>query len=306
MLDSSSKSLDFTKILNWKCNFSRSITVILIYLTTNLLKSTTYRITHPALKPYVEYILFNKAESEEGHATSFSNNNICLGILNNSKLVKTGKGSFTNVDFAGMSSYLSGMYLEPHHFVTKAELDEICIDFTPLGYYKFFGIKCKKYILDEDVIDEGFGVEGKDFFEKMFQFKRIRDRGILIEHFLLQKLRTYENQFLEQGMSILGQKTKTSIAEISKEMGCSERKLQREVKSAFNITPKQYQRIIRFRKCLNDLKFQRAENLTEIAYNNGFNDQSHFVKEVNTFTGKSPSKLYQSLRNINDQVLIAV
>ncbi|ABZ96561.1 Hypothetical protein LEPBI_I0419 [Leptospira biflexa serovar Patoc strain 'Patoc 1 (Paris)'] len=34
-------------------------------------------------------------------------------------------------------------------------------------------------------------------------------------------------------------------------------------------------------------------NLTEIAHNNGFFDQSHFNKELKLFTGKSPKTFFE-------------
>ena len=54
------------------------------------------------------------------------------------------------------------------------------------------------------------------------------------------------------------------------------------------LTPKLYNQINRFQKSLR-LVTAGNESLTAIAYECGYADQSHFIREFKTFTGHTPS-----------------
>lgn len=255
----------------------------------------------------MQYILFNKSTNSGGKATSFSNSNICLGILKDSRLERKNCDTLTNEVKTGIHSYISGMYLDPHYFVAQGELDEICIDFTPLGFYKFFKFKAKKYILGEDVLSEGLGRNAIFSFEQVFEQSDDIERGKMIERILLEGLLDIESNFLEKSIYAMRNDYQQSIFDVVKVLGCNERKLQRTFQTEFDITPKQFLRINRFRSVMNAITESKGlQNFTALAYQHGFNDQSHLVKEIRKFTGQSPKQLATSLHNIDDKVVVAV
>ncbi len=268
----------------------------------------TYKIQSTALKKYVQYILFNYSTEHTTNrlVTSYANNNICLGIIkdnvlnegvNQEKLIKAKPG---------IHSYISGMYLAPHRFRATGTLDEICIDFTPLGYYQFFRNPLKTYILEENIIAEAWGKNAIFFFEKVFDEAGLRQRGALIENFLLKKLLSTEHGFLQQCLyEIHSTHGKTTLYELGKNLQCSEKKIIRSFGDKLDITPKDYMKILRFRNALTLLK-SKTLSLTEIAYELDYYDQSHFIKDINFFTGLPSKKLYHSLHNIKDDVLVSV
>jgi AraC-like DNA-binding protein len=56
------------------------------------------------------------------------------------------------------------------------------------------------------------------------------------------------------------------------------------------INPKQYHRIVRFNNLLPNI--HRKKNIchwTDLAYQFGYYDQVHFIKDFKTFYGKTPS-----------------
>lgn len=68
------------------------------------------------------------------------------------------------------------------------------------------------------------------------------------------------------------------------------RKLERLFKKHVGITPKLYARIVWFN---HSLKISTNHTtLTELAYEAGFFDQNHFIKEIKGFTQKAPSELF--------------
>ncbi len=268
-----------------------------------------HQIQSPELKGLVEYILFNYREqtNEKRRITSYANTNICLGIIQEKKLIQTEKKVKSVATGQPINAYLSGMYLAPHHFELNGTLDEICIDFTPLGYYHFFKFPAPTYLLEQDILRHLFGTNATDVFTTIFQEKDFPIRGQLVEQFLLTKLDIFNNPFLHQSLQLIHQhQGNLTIRDINQQLNCSEKKLIRAFKSYFNLSPKAYLRIVKFRKALQQIHFAPFKKLTQIAYESGYYDQSHFIKEFQFFTEKSPRQLQKSLQNVQKKVIIEV
>jgi len=241
----------------------------------------------------------------EGSFTSFANTNVCLGILRNKQIERTANSQYGFGPAHKICSYITGIYLEPFQFGVTGEHDEICLDFTPLGFYSFFKFRIKTYLLDDDVLLESFGEKGKAFFEKVFIEETPERRGSLIEAFLLKRFNKFENTFLASGLSCLHSSNgQVGISEVSKLLKCNEKKLYRCFHDYLDITPLDYKRIVRFRYALNNI-VAKKKKLTEAAYECDYYDQSHFIKEVKFFTHFTPRQCTSHLQSIENTVLIS-
>ena len=58
--------------------------------------------------------------------------------------------------------------------------------------------------------------------------------------------------------------------------------------------PKDYLRVVRFQKALHSLQIQPQISLTQLAYECGYYDQAHFIKEFKRFSGYTPTE-YKSV-----------
>jgi AraC-like DNA-binding protein len=70
--------------------------------------------------------------------------------------------------------------------------------------------------------------------------------------------------------------------------------LQRRFKKQVGVPLKRYEHISRFELALNRLATVDYSELTSIAFELGYTDQSHFIKEFQEFAGMSP---YHFVRN---------
>jgi transcriptional regulator GlxA family with amidase domain len=66
------------------------------------------------------------------------------------------------------------------------------------------------------------------------------------------------------------------------------RQLERNFKKQIGVSPKQLGKVIRLQTALKMLLDQKSENLTDIAYESEYFDQSHFIKDFREFTGINP------------------
>lgn len=267
-----------------------------------------YHIKSPVLKPYVQYILFNICEDAnyKGVIRSFANTNYCLGIVKDKQLCKDKEGNVFMKEKVGINSYLSGIYLEPYNFLANGQLDEICIDFTPLGYYHFFNTPAKTLITDDDLIRETFGKESLNFFTEIFEEKNMLRRGELIEFFLNLKFHSFSATLLFEAITLIEKKKGCiSISAMAQELNCSEKKIFRLFEHYLDLSPKEYIRVCRFRYALRLLTDTRKDFASQ-AYELGFADQSHMTREIKFFTGTTPKLLSRDVRTINESVFTMV
>lgn len=90
-----------------------------------------------------------------------------------------------------------------------------------------------------------------------------------------------------------------NLRAIQTDLNISERSLERYFKQYVGISPKLYARISRFQSTLENLRKTKPGRLTNIAYQNGYFDQSHFIRAFQEFAGTNPKCF---LLHANEQV----
>ena len=93
---------------------------------------------------------------------------------------------------------------------------------------------------------------------------------------------------------IIDNKGQASITDICNQLHLTERTFERRFIAAVGVPAKQFAKMIQFQLSLEQITVRDYSKLTDIVYNNGFADQSHFIKVFKAFTGKTPKKFVQS------------
>lgn len=84
------------------------------------------------------------------------------------------------------------------------------------------------------------------------------------------------------------------LSAILKDLDLNERTFQRIFKKYVGITPNQYRRICQFQVSFSQVRSKEFDKLTDVAYDNGFSDQSHFIRSFKEFTQTTPNDYLQS------------
>ncbi len=85
-----------------------------------------------------------------------------------------------------------------------------------------------------------------------------------------------------------------SVKWLTTEMGISQRQLARRFQQAVGLSPMEYISVNRFINSLKHLKKYPAESLTSVAYESGYYDQSHFIRDYKSYTGHTPGEVIQA------------
>lgn len=89
--------------------------------------------------------------------------------------------------------------------------------------------------------------------------------------------------------------TATSVRELADDSGLSQRRFIELFTRQVGITPKLYSRIQRFQRTLQQVHARRQVDWCELAFDAGYYDQSHLIRDFQQFSGLSPTQ-YRALR----------
>ncbi|NQY25381.1 MAG: helix-turn-helix transcriptional regulator [Campylobacteraceae bacterium] len=89
------------------------------------------------------------------------------------------------------------------------------------------------------------------------------------------------------------------IEELSSLLNISRRSIDRLFKKYLGISANIYLRIIKIKYSREELRNVSFDTLTNVGYNNGYFDQSHFIREFKTFMQKSPKQYVKEKKTLS-------
>lgn len=117
----------------------------------------------------------------------------------------------------------------------------------------------------------------------------------LITHFLKNRLLRTTRQLpagIPETISyIIQRKGMINIEDLASRNFLSSRQFERNFKELTGFSPKLYSRIIRFQSVLEQYHL-KGKSMTDIAYEAGYYDQSHFIRDFKEFSGHNPGEYF--------------
>jgi len=143
-----------------------------------------------------------------------------------------------------------------------------------------------------DILDK----ESVGFYNRLMDQPLLEQKVKVLEAFLTERLhkakQDQKKMRLVEGLchSISRNNDSFDLDRLAAEFGFSERYIQRLFLNYVGITPKSFFSVQRFNKSLGLVRSANM-SLTNIAYECGYYDQAHFIKEFKSYTGLTPSQL---------------
>lgn len=192
---------------------------------------------------------------------------------------------------------LWGQTIQPLSFTTTGTHSMLGIRFLPHTAACFFDEPIETFNGQvTDFIDIA-GKQGRLLYMQLLEAPSLNTRIELLEKFLLARLARFKLKFPRLAMvnSIMRELNRDDFFEnldtIAIRYGISSRYLQKLFIQHCGLSPNLYSKINRFQKSL-QLVAGKGLSLTAIAYECGYYDQSHFIKDFKYFTGFAPSHFY--------------
>lgn len=245
-----------------------------------------------ALKPYVKCYYVYEAETNLAFEdTVFPSG--CMEIIFN---LGTGKWKrFTGDEYVNTPAIeLWGQIIRPLPIQSLGRNTMLGIRFFPHAAACFLNDEIDLY--NNQVVDFSLhsGKTAGILYERLQETNEWKERINLVENFLLHRLslsgrRLGKMTVVSDIMNELRQDDFfDNIENVASRYGITSRYLQKLFLQYTGLTPKLYSKINRFQNSLR-LVNRKDTSLTSIAYDCGYFDQSHFIREFKSFTGYTPS-----------------
>lgn len=140
------------------------------------------------------------------------------------------------------------------------------------------------------------GKDAREFHQRLMDQPGLEQKVAVLDAFLVGRLRgggaDRQKMALIQGLckSIEGNAGSFDIKRLGGEFGISDRYVQKLFLNYVGIPPKSFFSVNRFNRSLQLVRSAKL-SLTDIAYECGYYDQAHFIKEFRSYTGLAPSQL---------------
>lgn len=178
------------------------------------------------------------------------------------------------------------------------------VSFKPHALKSLFGFDANE--LTDDCLDINLVSTARNFklTERLLGSPVSRNHVEILSAFLLEQLRRYQittdpvTQYASS--KIMVSNGKVSLKSLQDELKLSERTFERKFNQQIGISPKMFSKICRFQASLHQMKSQRYDTLADIAYDNGFSDQSHFIRVFREFSGFSPFQFQKRSASLHD------
>lgn len=251
-----------------------------------------YPVTNPVLQRYIKFYWTIQAENVQLNHTVIPVRNIDLKFnlngtphfLTNSRDVYT----LEDVYFSGLHDTHSSSQLS-----VCGNVDILGICFYADGFYPF--IKIPAEALRNQLLgaqEAGF-ISAQHICNKLKEETDTTSRLLLLERELLALL---DHTFMppESVMQYFNTMSHAlhpeEIASLQENAGFSKRKLQRMANRYLGIPAKTYGAIHRFQNSMNQLLHQKWDKLSDVGTDQGYYDQTHFIREFKRFSGSTPKE----------------
>ncbi len=250
---------------------------------------------HTSLAPFVKEILLLESKEDTKHTLPFYADGfagIAYTKSQNPFYIQPLNKKLSNF-------YLFGQTIDPMQLIVEGSYKMIALRLYPFASRILIGVDPKE--LNDDCYNL-HQVKNINTGKTVKQLDETDDNAeiitILIDYFneLLQNAsRDPDNRVRLATNLILKANGAISIKEIRDRLYITERTLERNFLKEIGVTPKQFAKIIQFSTSMKQMSEADYISLTDVAYDSGYTDQSHFIRSFKQFTGKTPKEIQKQI-----------
>jgi AraC-like DNA-binding protein len=177
------------------------------------------------------------------------------------------------------------------------KLSVFSIVFHPQGLMQFFKFPLHEICNQNVPLQHLCGQAGRDLEEKMGEATTFHQRVNIVETYLQNLLKTNFADFEFRRINHIVELIKRTcgninISQMASEACLCRKQFERIFAEYVGIRPKQYLKIIRFQFAIFQKQQNTNLNMTELSYESGYYDQSHFINDFKSMCGLTPKQYF--------------
>jgi AraC-like DNA-binding protein len=209
------------------------------------------------------------------------------------------KGKFDrlNAQEQPENCFSSGLQAQSRHFkrfIIDRDFGLFGVYLYPNALFELFHFAAPELTNGMPDLQTVLGPEANMLEEQMMLAIDNQQRVNIITRFLemkIAKAKMVRPEITQTIRHIIGSKGTNSMESLANRQFLSLRQFERQFKTLSGFSPKLFTRIIRFQSAIAEAKNQ-GRSLTQIAYDCGYYDQSHFIHDFREFSGYHPGHYF--------------
>lgn len=262
---------------------------MIIFVLTNAI----IQYPHPGLREAIDYYWFH----EVPHSALRAYN---IPFLHQELIISYGD-DFSLNNASQQYQYtergsISGLLHSPSVTLVNGSYKALGILFKPFGLYRLFGISATQLIRQPLTLESIWGTSVGPMLQKLLTCDTPTSKMQILEEFLLQRIAPLP---VPDELLQLQHTPSTSKGYIQSCLSAAlptARKYISYCRETVGFTPKRFSHLCLINASLRQIANQPATSLTEVGYDNGFYDQSHFVRIFRSLTGITPSAYRKAVK----------
>lgn len=202
------------------------------------------------------------------------------------------------IEMPVLKSGLFGLHDGVRKFRSEPDMAMILILFKPESAAAFFNIPLHELYCNASRLDNFIHPEKVMEVEDRLQAAgSLFDKITTVEKFLCGiAVSKRKDAIVEQAVQqIRLSKGDIKIKQLAEALCISESRFEKRFRASVGTTPKRFASVIRFRTIIQS--YRQMETFTGAAYEAGYFDQAHFVRDFKSFTGVSPFRFFKAKDN---------
>lgn len=209
---------------------------------------------------------------------------------------------------------INGQSLQPRAFIcgqslkfsdveSTGAIEMIVVVFQPHTAKVLLHIPANLFYEQNIPLNETEDIELSDLAKKIEDTSGVDQCIRLIEKFLIHRLCTHPGYNLKRIATVLDKietQPLVNISQLSATACLCEKQLGRIFTENIGTTLKNFIRIVRIQKALNTMQRNPHIPFAQLAYECGFSDQSHMIKEFRHFSGYTPARYISACSPYSD------
>ncbi len=176
-------------------------------------------------------------------------------------------------------------------------LSVFSIMFQPQGLMQFFKFPLNEIFNQNISLKDINGQVARDLEEKMNETNSFQQRVNIVETYLSYLLKNNFDDFKFRRINHIVELIKQThgninVNQMASEACLSRKQFERIFAEHIGTSPKQYLKIIRFQSAIFLKQQNNNLNMTELSYQSGYFDQSHFINDFKSLSGLTPKQYF--------------
>jgi len=169
----------------------------------------------------------------------------------------------------------------------------ILIVFRPHGLKSFFDFPITELLNENLSLQDLANNEAVELEDKLLNATNNKQRITHLENFLIKRL-IHNNEFerIEYAIKMIeNSKGKIKAQDMAHAVCLGIKQFERTFSKCVGINPKKYASIVRFQNVI-QTNGKDKKSMSQIAFDNGYYDQSHFIHDFKSLTGITPKAFF--------------